>query len=287
MYRQVVLLVCLLTWSGSAWGSECVPADYDADADVDFADFGILQRCFTGAGGTSTSGCDVVDSDADGDVDLDDYDAFNDGFTGPGDRLDYGSSPFPDAEAEQLALETGLSLLADADMYDRIKRDLETIRVVQPNVANTHYVGLWGPQSMLVRVTNGVTTCEFDELNAFYAATDVDFLFQSGGSTWYVVRYPGRMRIPLLAQEYVTLSEVTFAEPDALVGTDDRIEVSIGVGGSWTYDIDDGFLDCFDGCDCHINWSFEVSEDGDVQELSMVCSGFAWCEFPAFCDVTD
>jgi hypothetical protein len=52
----------------------------DQDCDVDLADFAILQRCFTGPTGpgpvTYPTGCDCYDYDADGDVDGADYTAF-------------------------------------------------------------------------------------------------------------------------------------------------------------------------------------------------------------------
>ncbi len=57
--------------------------DADGDADVDFADFRDLQRCFTGPGLPFGQACDPFDFDEDEDVDLVDYQGFLEGVTGP------------------------------------------------------------------------------------------------------------------------------------------------------------------------------------------------------------
>ena len=51
--------------------------DLDSDGDIDFVDFGVFQRCFTGAdGGPVAPECGPADLDNDSDVDLDDFAAF-------------------------------------------------------------------------------------------------------------------------------------------------------------------------------------------------------------------
>ncbi len=277
----------ILTLAGSATlASDCTPGDVDSDADVDFADFQLFQRCFAGSDGGVPSGCGDLDLDNDSDIDLSDFEAFQSVVTGPVARFDYGASPRPDVEAEQLALENGTTLLATDAMYDRIRRDLTAIADLEPNVANVSHSGAWAPTQMIVKVTDGVPTCDFDALNAFYQVTEVQFLFQSGGGTWYVVHFPGRLNIPLLGNEYTALSEVQFADPDSLIGGNDIIDIvtSGGPDGTWTYDIDDGWLDCFDGCDCHAFWLFDVTGDGEAINTFMQCAGASWCEFPDFCD---
>lgn len=58
--------------------------DFDADGDVDLADFGNFQLCFTGPGGSASPDCTCADSDQDGDVDLSDFGQFQLDFTGAG-----------------------------------------------------------------------------------------------------------------------------------------------------------------------------------------------------------
>lgn len=63
---------------------DSVAGDCDGDGDVDLADFGGFQLCFTGPGGTASGDCGCADFDGDGDVDLSDFNAFQLAFTGPG-----------------------------------------------------------------------------------------------------------------------------------------------------------------------------------------------------------
>jgi hypothetical protein len=62
-----------------------VPADFDQDGDVDQADFGHLQECFTGSGLTQTDpDCADARLDADEDVDLNDFSIFQSCMGGAG-----------------------------------------------------------------------------------------------------------------------------------------------------------------------------------------------------------
>jgi hypothetical protein len=60
--------------------------DFDSDGDVDLADFGVFQLCFTGAVTTESldSECATIfDTDFDADIDLVDFSSFQLNFTGP------------------------------------------------------------------------------------------------------------------------------------------------------------------------------------------------------------
>lgn len=60
------------------------PGDFDYDGDVDLADFGAFQLCFTDDNGEGLgSGCAVFDFDFDCDVDLDDFSTFLPALAGP------------------------------------------------------------------------------------------------------------------------------------------------------------------------------------------------------------
>lgn len=62
----------------------CKPGDFDCDGDVDLADFGAFQLCFTSNNGERLgSACDVFDFDLDCEVDLVDLDAFVPWLAGP------------------------------------------------------------------------------------------------------------------------------------------------------------------------------------------------------------
>ncbi len=51
-------------------------ADFDADGDVDLADFGFLQACYSGSGTSYATGCARADLDGDNDVDQNDFTLF-------------------------------------------------------------------------------------------------------------------------------------------------------------------------------------------------------------------
>lgn len=84
----------------TAWKScsevKCCPkpwADLDHDSDVDVDDFGIFQRCFTGAVGPIPAGCDCVNPIADSLIDTSDFDEFKKCGTGPTIPFNPGSPP--------------------------------------------------------------------------------------------------------------------------------------------------------------------------------------------------
>jgi hypothetical protein len=57
--------------------------DFDGDCDVDLADFGAFQLCFSGPGGSVGKTCSSGDFDGDDDVDLVDFNSFQLAFSGP------------------------------------------------------------------------------------------------------------------------------------------------------------------------------------------------------------
>ncbi len=69
------------------------PGDFDADGDVDLADFGFFQRCFGGPNRPiSEPDCRAADLDRDADVDLSDFAMFQTCFNGP-NRLPAAGCP--------------------------------------------------------------------------------------------------------------------------------------------------------------------------------------------------
>ncbi|MHC4130179.1 MAG: hypothetical protein ACYSUA_18865, partial [Planctomycetota bacterium] len=50
-------------------------------------------------------------------------------------------------------------------------------------------------------------------------------------------------------------------------------------GGYWLWEIDDGWWDCPDGCDCHRLYTFRTSAGGSVLLLDYQEVGQPWCVF--------
>ncbi len=77
-YWRIDEVSALGTATGQTWTFTIrpLPGDFDLDGDVDQADFGHLQTCFSGPVQSYAPGCDDADLDFDGDVDLSDFQQF-------------------------------------------------------------------------------------------------------------------------------------------------------------------------------------------------------------------
>jgi hypothetical protein len=73
--------------------------------------------------------------------------------------------------------------------------------------------------------------------------------------------------------------DVTSAEPNGLVGGQNFWTPSLLINNNWRWTIDDGFLDCFDGCDCHRAYVMDTTTAGAVNLVSYQEYGQSWCDF--------
>jgi hypothetical protein len=78
---------------------------------------------------------------------------------------------------------------------------------------------------------------------------------------------------------YQALSEVTVGEPNGLIGGQNFWTPTDNGDGTWTWVVDDGFHDCFDGCDCHTVYTFETDGEGSATLLNVEQFGQSWCDF--------
>lgn len=189
---------------------------------------------------------------------------------------------YPNAEAHQVGLEmlgtVGPLTLGQAQ-YDRVERDMALIRKAYPALASQTHTLAWAPNQFIAALIQGQSTAVFDCLNAYYQMVEIDPLFSSGGQDWVVVILAGKFNVPRMCDIYAALPEVNFAEPNGLVGGQNFWKPSIMINGSWRWEIDDGFHDCFDGCDCHRLYTLEVDAAGSVTEIDYQEIGQSWCEW--------
>lgn len=274
----IVSLIGVCSVAAPAFAQPCldpIPGDVDGDHDVDLDDHAVLYACLTGPDQEASPECTNADVDLDRDVDLADFVALSGAFTGALPRFDYGPSPRDSREAELLAVETSGEFLAPDALYDRIVRDLALIRDFDPRTITVVHDERWAPNQAIVKLIDGMGTEEYDEFNRFYQAVDCDNLF----STWWVVTLPDVViNAVVLSARYAELPEVELAEPNFLIGTDDETTVTPGEG-AYRYRLEDGFHDCFDGCDCFRIYEFTVTDGGDVTLDSYEEIGQEWCEF--------
>jgi hypothetical protein len=194
--------------------------------------------------------------------------------------FDFGPA-YTNAEAHQIGLEmlSNSQLTLPQATYDRIERDLGLIRTAYPALADQSHSMAWAPNQMLVAIQPGQPLAEYECLNAFYQVIDEDFLFSGGSGSWYVLTFAGKINVEALMQQYAALQEVNFAEPNGLVGGQNYwVPTDLG-NGKWRWDIDDGFHDCFDGCDCHKVYVIMVDGPGNLTLSSYQEFGQSWCEW--------
>jgi hypothetical protein len=193
--------------------------------------------------------------------------------------FEYGEQ-FPSAEAHQIALEMAVGLLPSASDYDRIERDLGLIRAAFPALADQGHTPAWAPNQLIVGLDRTLPHDDYQCLNGWYGVTNENFLFDFGDIDYYVISLPGWINVEALAADYQRLDEVNSAEPDSLLGGQNYWIPSRLLNGDWRWNIDDGWHDCFDGCDCHHTYVIDTDDKGQVTLVDEQVFGQPWCDFP-------
>ena len=194
-------------------------------------------------------------------------------------NFDYGPV-YDNAEATQIGLEmlrASGPLLLDQDDYTRIDRDLGLIRQTEPALASQFHSPAWIPNEMIIRLIDGAPQQGYLCLNEYYQVVDVDPLIPS--LNIYLLTFVDDLNIPALAATYAQEPAVEYAEPNGLIGGQNFWEATDLGGGVWRWDIDDGWHDCFDGCDCHRVYVYHVDAAGLVELVSFQEFGQPWCDF--------
>jgi hypothetical protein len=246
-------------------------ADLDDDGTVSVTDFLLLLAVW----GTDPGG--PPDFDEDGTVGIADFLLLL-AVWGPF-GFDFGPA-LPNAEAQQIGLEmmgAEGALLVPPDLYDRIDFDLALIRDSEPGLLGQTHTPAWDPNQLLVQLDPGAPHDEYPCLNETYRVIDEDNLF----GDWWVLTFAGELNVAALAQIYMAVPEVQFAEPNGIVGGENFWTPTELGGGSWLWEIDDGWWDCFDGCDCHRLYTFRTGADGSIRLVDYQEAGMPWCEFQA------
>ncbi|MCA9311157.1 MAG: hypothetical protein KDA21_08120 [Phycisphaerales bacterium] len=269
----VLCLVLVSSAAGAGGAAPTCPGDADGDLQVNFDDLNLVLEHWN----TTDPAGDVT---GDGVVDFNDLNEVLEWWTDC--SFDYGAT-YADDEAWQIGLEmlggTGPLLLPQAT-YDRIDRDLDLIRVFEGTLASQPHTPAWSPSSLLVGLVDGADRTRYDAFNAYYGVINEQELFAFGGITYYLVTLPGRVNVVCLGGIYQQLAEVSSAEPDGIIGGQNFYTPSLLLSGNWRWDIDDGFWDCFDGCDCHYVWAFETDDAGNVTLIDATQFGQPWCPWP-------
>lgn len=244
------------------------PPDTNCTGQVDVDDLlAVITHWGPGGGGTS------ADVDNSGSVNVDDLLQVITHW-GPC-HFNFGRQ-FANAEAHQIGLEmlgAGGPLTLPQAQYDRIVRDLGLIRTARPALTTQTHSPAWVPNDFIIGLNSGVPEVQLPCLNTYYQATSTPL------GTLRIITTPSKVNVPALCAIYDAAPEVSFAEPDGYIGGENFwVPTDMG-GGTWRWNIDDGFTDCFDGCDCHRYYVFDVNAAGVVTMVGCTETGAPWCDF--------
>jgi hypothetical protein len=249
------------------------PPDLNCNGSVNMDD---LLAVVNNWGQTGPTFADLNES---GLVDIDDLLAVVNGW-GPC-LFDYGAAQ-PNAEAQQIGLEMlgpNGPLTLSQPVYQRIVRDLGLIRNAVPGLINQSHSMAWSPNQLIVGLQITPAHPSYECLNVFYQVTDRQLLFTAGNVQYWVITFAGNVNVPALANVYDLLGDVVSAEPNGVIGGQNFYRPTDLGDGTWLWDIDDGFHDCFDGCDCHRLYLIETDAEAGVKVLSSSQQGQPWCEW--------
>ncbi|MHC4428364.1 MAG: S8 family serine peptidase [Planctomycetota bacterium] len=269
MNRTFLILTASAFLAAPATAAEVIcSADLDGDGQVATADLLALLSVW----GTDPGG--PPDFDGDGNVGTSDL-LFLLSAWGP-TTFAY-PPPSSNPEAEQIGLEMlgpAGPLLVPQEDFERIDRDLALIRAFEPGLVGQTHSMAWAPNQLIVQVPD-VNADAYVCQNEYYQVIDESNLF----SDWWVLTFAGNMNVEAMVGIYMALDEVKFAEPNFLIGGQNFWVPTPMGGGVWRWDIDDGFHDCFDGCDCHRLYVIETDDPGNVKLIDYQEVGQSWCDF--------
>jgi len=279
MFRVLIPTTCaaLLAALAASADPPCRGAgDLSGEGRVDAADLPIFAACMGGPDiaepppGGDPNAFALADLSGDGDVDLHDFGVLMRQVGGQ--YFAYGPHR-QNLEAEMLAMTVANMLRAPDAEYERILRDLALIRAAYPQLVTVIDDTDYMPTELLVGIDAGQPLDQYYALNEFYLVQSEEIHY-----SFRLLTFCDSLNLPLLAPIYEALAAVTWADPNWLIGIDDYITIDV-IGATYRYNIDDGFWDCFDGCDCHRYWVIDVDQAGNVTLISYREYGMPWCQF--------
>lgn len=256
--------VCLGVIANHAAALNC-PADLNNDLVVDGTDLASLLAQWNADGAADFNGDGIVNG-----ADL----ATLLAAWGDCPILEY-PAPVVGAEAHQIALETLGALgplFPSEELQQRVEQDLAAIRAFEPSLATEGHTPAWAPTQILAQLDMKASQEIYQCLLAYYSAGEDKLAFG-----FYIIDFPGPLNVLAAADDFNHAPNVSNAQPDALLGGENFYTVQMLQNGNWRWTVDDGYFDCFDGCDCHRFFVFETTPEGDVELISFNQVGPSYC----------
>jgi hypothetical protein len=189
-------------------------------------------------------------------------------------QTELAATPRADENLELLALKlTPGKIIANQATYDRVIRDVETIRAQQPELKGIRFYPAGDGRTLMLAVS-AETLSEmqrgdyhsWDCLNATYYAKE-PFTYSTGGAPASVtLELRGIYAIALLAADYARLPGVMSATPGVGGGDGPTICVT-PTSDTWHYVFDAASGDCPGGCIDHAYSYFTTEPAGDVKAV--------------------
>lgn len=284
--RLAILLLSVAFASSAA--AQCVSgciADITSDGVADVNDLNLLLAAFGTCPGDPFYNPDANIATSSACVDQDDLNLMLANFNSACPVIPPPADIAPDAY--QIALEV-VGSAGDPNkptpplaLAQRVDRDVALIKALEPSLATQLHSPKWAPNHLIVQLVPGAPTTGFACLNTFYDSAQVTVISQS--LLLFLLTFSQPLAVETLVAPYAALAEVNFAEPDFFIGGQNTWNVLSGDlsgAGDWMWSVDDGFADCFDGCDCHIVYTFKVTEAGVATLVDKTQFGQPWCAFP-------
>ncbi|MCA9295652.1 MAG: hypothetical protein KC983_04030 [Phycisphaerales bacterium] len=264
--------------------ADCAPDNGDGTAGNGIVNIDDLLAVINAFGGSGL--CDIAPDNGDGTygngvINIDDVLAAINGFGACPDFV--YQTPAANSEAEHIALSMlgpNGGLFALPALTNRVAQDLAAIRAFEPNLATQFNTQPWSGTSLIMTLDQGQPFDNFDCLNEFYGVTDITVLSSIG---LWIVYFPSLHNSAQMATNYLAAPEVLTVSLDELLGGENFWIPTAplnNVDATWIWNVDDGFTDCFDGCDCHYYYTFRVTAGGGVTLMNASTVGQPWCEFP-------
>jgi len=269
----VVCVACLVGSSRPVAADECCPADLVPGDEVvgdDVVDAEDLASLLAWWGPCDDCSADLDD---DGTVDAADLAVLLGSW---GSCLFAYPDPPDNTEAEQIGLEMlghDGPLLVPPELYRRIDRDLALIRKAEPSLVDQTHTPAWITSQLGVTLVEDAPQSDYLCLNKHFQIVDAI----NGFDNWWLLVLPGNVNVVALVEIYQALPEVQLAEMAYVIGGDDFWVPTPLADGVWRWDVDDGWHDCYDGCDCHRYYTFETDPQGQVSLISFQEVGYPWC----------
>lgn len=194
------------------------------------------------------------------------------GFQGLTTPDQIAQTPKPNAEVEVLTLEATGAFIAPQEVYDRVDRELASIRSAYQDVSNIVARPSWPPQNLLITFDStgaaevlDYTYTAWNGANELYGVTLIEKSQLSSGG-FARLNFRGSFNLPLLAQEYAKLPHVTYAGTEGIVGDGNDVCLQIS-GDTHSFIFDAGSGDCPAGCIDHAYWGFSVDNLGSISVL--------------------